>query len=55
MASLAGWFTSTAWGLAIVLSYVIKDEEGRPRKPPIAAIVGGAMVIESLLMVFVRI
>ncbi len=53
--SLAGVLTTGAWIQAILLSFVLTDREGLPRRLPIAAIVIPATAIEAVAMSVIRI
>jgi uncharacterized membrane protein len=53
--SLAGFFTASAWCMAIILSYAIRDSDDRPRITIIAPIVAICLVVQALAMAFVRI
>ncbi len=54
-ASLAGFFSAGAWIQAILLSFVLTDRDGVPRRLPIAFIVIPAIILEAAAMSVIRI
>ncbi|MBW2263291.1 MAG: DUF2085 domain-containing protein [Deltaproteobacteria bacterium] len=54
-ASLAGFFSTGAWIQAILLSFVITDRDGSPRRLIIAAIVIPVVILEAVAMSVIRI
>lgn len=52
--SLGGFFTASGWGYAVVLGYLIRNEQGRPRTTVIAAVTASVIVIQAILMALVR-
>lgn len=54
-ASLAGFFSAAAWIQAILLSFVLTDGKGEPRRLAIAAIVIPAIILEAIAMSIIRI
>ena len=53
--SLAGFYGSIAWGQAILLSFLIRGPDGKPRRPPVIAASAVLTVAEAVALSFIRI
>jgi uncharacterized membrane protein len=53
--SLAGFFSSSAWIHAILLSFIFRRREGTPHVPAVWAVTGAAVLLEAVLMSVIRI
>jgi uncharacterized membrane protein len=53
--SLAGFFSASGWIQAILLSFVITDREGQPRRWLVAAVATAAVILEAVAMSLIRI
>ncbi len=53
--SLAGFYSASGWGIAVILSYVMVDEENRPRRPLIVALALLASILEAAVLSVTRI
>jgi uncharacterized membrane protein len=52
LASLAGFYSSVGWGLAVVLSFIVTGDRGRPRTGAVAGLAAaGALALAVVLSV----